>query len=187
MTDIREFTSLELERLVQRYEGAVRGVARRYSVEDHALDELFQEVRVRLWRSLKTPDRLGTTTAGYVRRVARSAVIDQLRRNRARASEVTLHDGDAVDEPASEAGDLLELEELERTLSEALEELVPARRPVVRMHLAGYSRGDIESLLGWSEAKVRNLLYRGLAELREALGRRGFAPRGHPSTQEGAG
>ena len=41
------------------------------------------------------------------------------------------------------------------------------------MHLAGYSREEIAQLMGWSEAKTRNLLYRGLAELREQLGQRG--------------
>jgi hypothetical protein len=33
-------------------------------------------------------------------------------------------------------------------------------------------------LLGWTEAKTRNLLYRGLADLRERLIERGFRPEG---------
>jgi len=42
------------------------------------------------------------------------------------------------------------------------------------MHLAGYEREEIAALLGWTEAKTRNLLYRGLAELREVLTGRGI-------------
>jgi RNA polymerase sigma-70 factor (ECF subfamily) len=42
------------------------------------------------------------------------------------------------------------------------------------MHLAGYAREEIAQLLGWSEAKTRNLLYRGLADLRERLTARGI-------------
>jgi RNA polymerase sigma-70 factor (ECF subfamily) len=37
------------------------------------------------------------------------------------------------------------------------------------MYLAGYPREEIAALMGWSEAKTRNLLYRGLADLRERL------------------
>ncbi len=37
------------------------------------------------------------------------------------------------------------------------------------MYLAGYSREEVAKVMGWSEAKTRNLLYRGLADLREQL------------------
>ena len=33
----------------------------------------------------------------------------------------------------------------------------------------GHSREEIARTLGWSESKVRNLLYRGLADVRERL------------------
>lgn len=55
-----------------------------------------------------------------------------------------------------------------------LERMVEARRVVVRMHLSGYEREEIIALLGWSDAKVRNLLYRGLQDLRERLTRAGY-------------
>ncbi len=44
------------------------------------------------------------------------------------------------------------------------------------MYLAGYERREIADLLGWTEAKTRNLLYRGLADLRETLTTRGVRP-----------
>jgi RNA polymerase sigma-70 factor (ECF subfamily) len=37
------------------------------------------------------------------------------------------------------------------------------------MHLLGHPREEIARVMGWTEAKTRNLLYRGLAELRERL------------------
>jgi RNA polymerase sigma-70 factor (ECF subfamily) len=54
--------------------------------------------------------------------------------------------------------------------------LAESRRAVVRMHLAGYERHEIGDLLGWTEAKTRNLLYRGLADLREILESWGIGP-----------
>ena len=56
--------------------------------------------------------------------------------------------------------------------------LAESRRAVVRMHLAGYERAEIGDLLGWSEAKTRNLLYRGLADLRQILDSWGIRPGG---------
>jgi RNA polymerase sigma-70 factor (ECF subfamily) len=37
------------------------------------------------------------------------------------------------------------------------------------MHMAGYHRNEIAELLGWTEAKTRNLLYRGLSDLKAKL------------------
>jgi RNA polymerase sigma-70 factor (ECF subfamily) len=37
------------------------------------------------------------------------------------------------------------------------------------MYLAGHSKEEIASLLGWTDDKTRNLLYRGLADLRAQL------------------
>jgi RNA polymerase sigma-70 factor (ECF subfamily) len=59
--------------------------------------------------------------------------------------------------------------ELAGQIERALQTMQPSRRPVVRMHLMGHTREEIAKLLGWSEAKTRNLLYRGLADLRERL------------------
>ncbi len=50
------------------------------------------------------------------------------------------------------------------------------RRSVVRMYLTGYDREEIADLLGWTEPKTRNLLYRGLADLREILTEMGIGP-----------
>jgi RNA polymerase sigma-70 factor (ECF subfamily) len=45
------------------------------------------------------------------------------------------------------------------------------------MYLAGYDSAEITQLMGWSEAKTRNLLYRGLADLRALLSAKGVGPR----------
>jgi RNA polymerase sigma-70 factor (ECF subfamily) len=34
----------------------------------------------------------------------------------------------------------------------------------------GYERDEIAKLLGWTDGRIRNLLYRGLADLRALLG-----------------
>ena len=66
--------------------------------------------------------------------------------------------------------------ELAERLMRAVDELPAARQAVVRLHLQGYHRDEIAGLLGWTEAKTRNLLYRGLDDLRALLAKRGIGP-----------
>lgn len=74
----------------------------------------------------------------------------------------------------------MELEggELSERILTAVDTLAPARRVAVRMYLSGYEREEIAELLGWSEAKTRNLIYRGLADLRRCLTERGITLEG---------
>ena len=71
---------------------------------------------------------------------------------------------------------VIDEERRQESIGRAVETLIPARRSVVKMYLAGYAREEIADLLGWSEPKTRNLLYRGLADLREALTAMGIGP-----------
>ena len=73
--------------------------------------------------------------------------------------------------------ELLDQSELAQRVARAVDALAPARRAVVRMHLQGYKREEIAALLRWSDAKTRNLLYRGLADLRNALIAEGIGTR----------
>jgi DNA-directed RNA polymerase specialized sigma24 family protein len=43
------------------------------------------------------------------------------------------------------------------------------RRRAVGLHLEGLTSQEIADLLGWSEPKARNLVYRGLKDVREQL------------------
>jgi RNA polymerase sigma-70 factor (ECF subfamily) len=58
-----------------------------------------------------------------------------------------------------------------------LSRLPASRRRAVGLHLQGFTTQEIAALMGWSEAKARNLVYRGLAELREKV---------HSATSSGA-
>ncbi len=68
----------------------------------------------------------------------------------------------------------LEASELAEQVARAIDTIPASRRAVVRMYLAGYPREEIASLMGWTEGKTRNLLYRGLADLRERLTEQGI-------------
>jgi RNA polymerase sigma-70 factor (ECF subfamily) len=106
-----------------------------------------------------------------------SAALDLLRRRRARRADLTVE----IDEQRqyATAGEgpeqAMEVSELTAQVAQAISTIPASRRPVVRMYLVGYPREEIARVLGWSEAKTRNLLYRGLADLRERLSAMGIS------------
>jgi RNA polymerase sigma-70 factor (ECF subfamily) len=51
----------------------------------------------------------------------------------------------------------------------ALAGLQENRRRAVGMHLQGMTTEEIGRMAGWTEAKARNLVYRGLSDLRKEL------------------
>ena len=173
--------SAELEEILHRYRVRVRQAAYRHGVGDADLDELMQEVRIRLWKAQQRGENLKDLPASYLYKTSMSASVDLLRRRRtAREARSVSLEGmrDAGAEPVDDADatGTVEVEELKAQIDGAIETLTPTRRPVVKMYLAGYDRLEIASLMRWTEAKTRNLLYRGLDELRAELRRRGLAP-----------
>jgi DNA-directed RNA polymerase specialized sigma24 family protein len=51
----------------------------------------------------------------------------------------------------------------------AVEGLIDSRRQVVKLYLMNLSIQEISGYLKWTQDKTRNLLYRGLADLKESL------------------
>ena len=172
--------SSALESTLARFKAMVRSVGARHRLDASDVDEVMQEVRIRLWRACRTSERIDQIGTSYVYRTATSAALDILRR-RARTSAGT----DDVQARAPELGasgrDPLadaEADEVAAHIGAAIGTLALGRRTVVRLYLAGYEREEIARMLGWSEAKTRNLLYRGLADLRAQLRALGIGPEG---------
>ncbi len=171
--------SAALAAQVRKFADLLRFARRRHGLEPADLDELTQEVRLRLWRALETDERIASVSPSYMYRTAMTAAVDLLRQRRHQRRAAPLSDETALprtDIPGSEAWEAAGTEEKGRLLEMALGSLPRDRQVAVRMHLAGYPREEIESLLGWSEARTRNLIYRGLGELRERLGELGLNP-----------
>jgi len=164
-----------LERVLERFGGVVRRVCWKYQFRGAEVDELMQEVRIRLWRAHAghegASENLAAIPASYLQRTALSAAIDLLRRGRARRADRMV----PVDDEAEGIGQsptpdqVLAESETAEQVERAIQSIHASRRPVVRMHLMGHSREEIAGLLGWTEAKTRNLLYRGLTDVRERL------------------
>jgi RNA polymerase sigma-70 factor (ECF subfamily) len=170
-----------LDSLVNRFAELLRRAGRRRGLAEQELDELIQDVRIRLWRALETGEKISAVSASYAYRTAQTAAVDLIRRRRGKRETPLPGSVEAVPPVAAAVVAAPQLDrvtrrEVTQRLEEALAGLAKPRGVVVRMYLAGYPREEIAQLLGWSEPKTRNLLYRGLADLREQLTAWGIGP-----------
>lgn len=168
-----------LESTVARFAERVRYIGVQYGLAGSDVEDLVQEVRLRLWKALESGEKILAAPASYIHRTAVSAALDLLRRRRARRetpARLSRPSGLLMLGASASADRLLEELELQEQVGKAVDSLIPARRSVVRMYLAGYQREEIADLLGWTEPKTRNLLYRGLADLRDRLTAMGIGP-----------
>ncbi|MDX2194603.1 MAG: sigma-70 family RNA polymerase sigma factor [Gemmatimonadales bacterium] len=160
-----------LDQAIERFARLLRSVAFRYGLSPADEDALVQDVRLRLWKALGSGEKIAVVSASYVYRAATSAALDLIRARRGHR-ELPLEGVPAGAQLVAPDAD----GELGRLVREALAALAPDRRLAVRLHLLGYPREEVQALLGWSEARARNLLYRGLADLRARLAELGVTP-----------
>ena len=164
--------------LVSRFRAMVRSVGARRGLLDGDLDEVMQDVRIRLWQAHEAGKDIAGLGSSYIYQVATSASLDLLRRRRAKGGDRS----DAVEEhvgiETTAAGPHEEAlaSDLAHRIEAALGELSEDRRVAVRMNLSGYGFQDIARMLGWTEARARNLLYRGMEDLRRRLTLMGVSP-----------
>jgi RNA polymerase sigma factor (sigma-70 family) len=140
-------------------------------------DDIEQEARLRLWRALRSETEI-QNLASYIYRIAATATIDAVRRAKVRREEqlhlIDEEEGEGERRPLTEDREkspvrLTEQRQVIQKVNEALARLPESRRRAVGLHLEGMTSREIADLMGWSEPKARNLIYRGLKDLRSLL------------------
>lgn len=175
-------TESRLNALLERYEGLLRsGIAARCPRSMGLdFDDLLQEARLRVWRALRSEREIRDFTS-YLYRIAATVAIDAVRRAKSRREEqmklqpdgpvgleaqaVHAHPADTQALPDSKVQSRQLMEIIERTLGRFPEN----RGRAVKLHLQGFTTIEIGRLMNWSESKARNLVYRGLDDLRTQL------------------
>ena len=151
---------------------AVRCVCPRSLAED--AEDLVQESFIRLLRARKL-DGENRVSATYLKKVAYSAVIDEIRRRRRRITVVAEVDTDieaATDEARSTTPDIA----LGNAMEICMQRLQDHRRQALTLHLLGYSGAEVARMLECNAKRAENLTLRGLAQLRECLLGMGLSP-----------
>lgn len=142
-------------------------------------DDLVQVALLRVMEVQRKSEGKAALSSFYLQRVARSALIDEIRRRR-RRQEVPLDEA-VESHPAARTADpdpesAAVSRELGRAIQGCLGRLIRPRQAAVTLHLLGHSVPEAARLLGWTVKKAENLVYRGLADLRGCLEQAGAAP-----------
>ena len=158
--------------LLAREELALRRVIQRYVRDDSTIDDLFQEVSLKVLRRIDTV-RNPAKMRGWLFQLTRNACLDYLRHQdrRPQGSPATL--------PHQHAGGDLGRNPTEHFLSQerlsavykALEQLPPSQQEVIRLRIQeDLDHSAISERLGISRQAVEVRLCRGRATLKERLG-----------------
>lgn len=174
-------TEQQFQDLWRKYAAQVRAVLARSRLPDPAgsAEDIEQEVKTRLWLLLSGETKLDHT-ASYLRKVTNSAIIDAVRKSHARENSRREHDVELEHLQSPGSGGISPVEQqaehdqLKTLVDLAAQQLPPDKRRATELRLQGLTVAEIARLTGWGSAKTRNLVYRGLAELRIELTHRGI-------------
>jgi RNA polymerase sigma-70 factor (ECF subfamily) len=144
-------------------------------------DDLVQVALMRVMEIQRKREGTAELSGFYLKKVAYSAMIDEIRRLR-RRQEVSLEGGGEEEEPVAydpaaggpdperaSAG-----RQIGRAIRDCLGRLVAPRRHAVTLNLQGHSVPEVGRLMGWTGKKAENLVYRGMSDLRDCLGGKGI-------------
>ena len=165
------------ERLRGQLEQSMARVCPHWMVDRR--DDLVQVAMMRVLAIQKKSEGNRELRSSYLSRVAYSALVDEIRRLK-RRSETPLddEDGEGSRTPAPLAGPETTSmgREVGRGIRDCLALQVSSRRLAVTLNLQGYSVPEAARQLQWTVKKTENLVYRGMADLRQCLEKKGLRP-----------
>jgi RNA polymerase sigma-70 factor (ECF subfamily) len=141
-------------------------------------EDIVQTVLTRLVATLKKSEQEKTFSSIYLERAVYGATVDEIRRLR-RRREVSVGQADALEQsldPGAGPDRQTQSREIARGIQECLVRLARPRRLAVTLRLNGWTLQETACRLGWSSKRAANLVYRGMADLRRCLRRKGLTP-----------
>lgn len=164
--------------LLEKYGALIRRVVARVggrALQD-SRDDVAQAVAMSLWQQVSR-DQTITHPSSYIYRAAIRetvrAVKQELERVRAHAS-IDADEGPALPSVTPDPETAAASQELGAQIDRAIAALLPERARAVRPHLAGYTVEEIMQVHGWDYQKARNLIARGMSDLRAELKKGGY-------------
>jgi RNA polymerase sigma-70 factor, ECF subfamily len=151
-------------------------------LRDHA-EDIAQVALTKVMAAERRAEGERPLSPFYLYRAAHSALVDEIRSRKRRAETPIegIREGDdeersfeprGQDNPESSAS----FRELGLAVRDCLVNAKRERRLAVTLHLLGHSVPEAARILGWNAKRTENLVYRGLADLRQCLLGKGHRP-----------
>jgi RNA polymerase sigma-70 factor (ECF subfamily) len=161
----------EFKAILDRFSRMIGAHINKFNPQRFGLDpeDLAQDIRIKIWRLLDNEKEIGNL-ASYLKKIVNSSVIDKLRKWKREDGVLFVERQKKISETKRGYSAAFPLEEvLRESVAEAVDSLIESRRKVVRLYLLDLTIEEISALYNWSQDRTRNLLYRGLADLKRIL------------------
>jgi RNA polymerase sigma-70 factor (ECF subfamily) len=161
-----------------------------HRTDDIDIEDIEQEVKLKLWKLLRKGKKVDNLPS-YIRKVAYSATVDELRKMRKQVPTRELRSGadrDALQDllsskwPSRSPQEKLEEKEIRAAVRGQIEGLGEDRKCILLLYLAGMSVEEMSQFCRWDKIKVRHLLYRGIDDLKGKM--KGASGEGNPGGRE---
>ncbi len=157
-----------MKKIIERFSSSIAAHIQKFNPQKDGIDpeDISQEVSIKIWNLLKNKKKIKNVSS-YIMRVVNSTIIDQIRASRRQArlqERIKVFDGEPI-----LAENNYQEEKYKHIIWQAIESLKSPQQRVVRLFLLDMSIEEIAIFLNWSQDKTRNLLYRGLADLKKIL------------------
>ncbi len=168
--------SKELEAILNRFTLFIKAQIQKFDLQKNGIDpdDIAQEVRIKIWKILEDEKKI-MNYASYIKRIIDSSVIDKIRKLKREEGILNHEKQKLVSEHHNHYRTEIILDKnLKKIIAQSVDSLLESRRKVVKLFLLNMTIEEIAIFFKWSKDKTRNLLYRGLADLKDILKEKGI-------------
>ncbi|MFO7980115.1 MAG: sigma-70 family RNA polymerase sigma factor [Candidatus Aminicenantes bacterium] len=161
----------DFESLIKNFTGLIYFHINKFSFKDNVFDcdDISQEVILKLWKVMNNEKKIKHYSS-YIKKVVNSTLIDYLRKARRHNKVISFKMQERISEKKTFFKDKSDPNNsLKKNIHNAVEGLIESRKKVVKLYLLDLTIEEISILFNWTEDKTRNLLYRGLSDLKNEL------------------
>lgn len=169
-------TDEEIERLIKDYSRTIAIIINGYNSHNDGIyvEDLAQEVYIRIWKTFKSDGHDIESFYSYVRKIINSVFINEIKKKIKDKKTLASISPEVPLFIVSENEKTDPNDKLHNIIAETLPKIKKPERRALKQRLAGMSLNDIARLNRWSEAKTRNIYYRGLNNMKQLVRKKGY-------------
>ena len=172
----------EIENTIERFSLLIRSSIRKTSpqIDQSDMDDIEQEVKIKIWREILQSEKEIHNFGSYIWKMTYTTTCRVMKKLFAQKRQLLPQIENSVsieDFPqvlVHNPDRQYEQKELIDLIRKAVDALIESRRQVLKLYLIGMDLDEISEFFNWSDGKTRNLLSRGLADLRQGLLEKGI-------------
>jgi len=159
----------ELEKILRQYSCFIHANIFKYNVQKKGIhpDDIYQEVRIKIWKLICNEKKIKNYPL-YIKKIIKSSVIDHIRKSKRDDGILLLEKQKKISEKKNIYSEKFDLN-LKEIIDKAMTSLIENRQKAVKLFLLNLTLDEIATVCNWSRDKTRNLLYRGLKDLKKKL------------------